>query len=48
VSRDPPGSQYLAVIMMVETKYRGHPDTMTHHSGRERLDLLMAQFGRTR
>ncbi|MEV6041629.1 aminoglycoside phosphotransferase family protein [Nonomuraea sp. NPDC052116] len=41
-------SLYLAVIMIVETKYRGHTDTTTYDFGREQLDLLMAQFGRTR
>ncbi|MBB5781999.1 phosphotransferase family protein [Nonomuraea jabiensis] len=41
-------SLYLAVIMIFETKYRGHTDTTTYDLGREQLDLLMAQFGRTR
>ncbi|MDT0346935.1 phosphotransferase family protein [Streptomyces litchfieldiae] len=40
-------SLYLAVIMIVETKYRGHRDTATYDFGREQLDLLMAQFGRS-
>ncbi|UED88731.1 aminoglycoside phosphotransferase family protein [Streptomyces profundus] len=39
-------SLYLAVIMVVETRYRGHQDTATYDFGREQLDLLMAQFGR--
>ncbi|WP_234313925.1 phosphotransferase family protein [Streptomyces sp. NBRC 109706] len=39
-------SLYLAVIMVVETKYRGHQDPATYDFAREQLDLLMAQFGR--
>jgi len=39
-------SLYLAVTMIVETKYRGHTDTEVYDLGRECLDALMAQFGR--
>ncbi|MFI6482252.1 phosphotransferase family protein [Nonomuraea sp. NPDC050663] len=41
-------SLYLAVIMIVETEYRGHTDTLVYDFGRKQLDLLMARFGRTR
>ncbi|MFG3137214.1 phosphotransferase family protein [Streptomyces sp. NPDC048211] len=40
-------SLYLAVIMIVETKYRGHQDMTTYDFGRAQLDLLMKQFGST-
>ncbi|RKN11104.1 aminoglycoside phosphotransferase family protein [Streptomyces radicis] len=36
----------LAVVMIVETKYRGHGETTTYDFGREQLDLLMGAFGR--
>ncbi|WP_461031333.1 phosphotransferase family protein [Streptomyces mayteni] len=39
-------SLYLAVIMVVETTYRGHQDPATHDFGRAQLDLLMTRFGR--
>ncbi|MFB8118169.1 phosphotransferase family protein [Streptomyces sp. NPDC055962] len=40
-------SLYLAVIMIVETTYRGHQDMTTYDFGRTQLDLLMEQFGCT-
>ncbi|WP_099332220.1 phosphotransferase family protein [Actinomyces minihominis] len=39
---------YLALIMTVETKYRGHTDTVIYDQGRGLIDDLMAQFGQTR
>ncbi|MEV6261446.1 aminoglycoside phosphotransferase family protein [Streptomyces sp. NPDC051784] len=41
-------SLWLAVIMIVETKYRGHQDTATYDFGRAQLDLLMTRSGRDR
>ena len=41
-------SLYLAVIMIVETRYRGHTDTEVYDFGRRELDALMAAFGRRR
>ncbi len=41
-------SLYLAVIMVVETRFRGHPDTEFYDFGRRELDALMATFGHTR
>ncbi|OKI98599.1 aminoglycoside phosphotransferase [Streptomyces sp. CB02058] len=41
-------SLYLAVIMVVETKYRGHQDMTTYDFGRTQLDLLMSRFGHGR
>ncbi|WP_432102846.1 phosphotransferase family protein [Streptomyces sp. bgisy091] len=38
-------SLYLAVIMIVETKYRGHQDMTTYDFGRAQLDLLMSGYG---
>ncbi len=35
----------LAVVMIVETKYRGHTDTEIYDFGRENLDNLMHGFG---
>ncbi|MEW2398026.1 aminoglycoside phosphotransferase family protein [Streptomyces sp. NPDC046862] len=40
-------SLHLAVLMVIETKYRGHQDPATYNFGREQLDLLMTQFGRS-
>ncbi|MET7989161.1 aminoglycoside phosphotransferase family protein [Streptomyces sp. NPDC005281] len=40
-------SLHLAVIMIVETRFRGHTDTTTYDFARTQLDRLMAQFGRT-
>jgi aminoglycoside phosphotransferase (APT) family kinase protein len=37
---------YLTLIMVVETRYRDHPDALGF--ARERLDEVMALFGRTR
>ncbi|WP_353816565.1 phosphotransferase family protein [Agromyces sp. SYSU T00266] len=39
-------SLYLAVIMIVETEYRGHTDTAVYDFGRRELDGLMAALGR--
>jgi aminoglycoside phosphotransferase (APT) family kinase protein len=39
---------YLTVIMVIETKYRGHTDTLAYERARERLDEVMALLGRTR
>ncbi len=36
----------LAIVMIVETKYRGHTDTEVCDFGRENLDTLMYAFGR--
>lgn len=41
-------SLYLALIMVVETKYRGHTDTHVYDFGRSQLDALMADFGHPR
>ncbi|WNM24401.1 phosphotransferase family protein [Demequina capsici] len=41
-------SLYLAVIMTVETRYRGHTTTEIYDLGRRELDALMAALGRTR
>jgi aminoglycoside phosphotransferase (APT) family kinase protein len=41
-------SLYLALIMVVETKYRGHTDTEVYDLGRRHLDLIMAALGRAR
>ncbi|MDT0322260.1 phosphotransferase family protein [Streptomyces millisiae] len=41
-------SLHLAVIMIIETTYRGHQDTATYDFGRAQLDLLMPQFGHGR
>ncbi|WP_353809013.1 phosphotransferase family protein [Agromyces sp. SYSU T00194] len=38
-------SLYLALIMVVETKYRGHTDTQVYDFGRRELDALMGRFG---
>ncbi|HEU0183334.1 MAG TPA: aminoglycoside phosphotransferase family protein, partial [Agromyces mariniharenae] len=38
---------YLVLIMIIETRYRGHQDTRQFDWARERLAELMAQFGRT-
>ncbi|BDZ65650.1 phosphotransferase family protein [Agromyces mangrovi Wang et al. 2018] len=37
-------SLYLALIMVVETKYRGHTDTEVYDFGRRELDALMERF----
>jgi len=39
---------YLVVIMVIETRYRGHTDDVAYNAARARLDELMALFGRTR
>ena len=41
-------TMYLVVIMIVETRYRGHTDDAQYDWARERLDEFMALFGRTR
>ncbi|WP_394552432.1 phosphotransferase family protein [Agromyces sp. MMS24-JH15] len=41
-------SLYLSVIMVVETKYRGHTDTDVYDFGRTALDAVMAALGRVR
>ncbi len=41
-------SLYLALIMTVETKFRGHTDTEVYDRGRSELDALMIAFGRVR
>ncbi|MFF2372040.1 phosphotransferase family protein [Agromyces sp. NPDC058110] len=41
-------SLYLAMIMVVETKYRGHTDTEVYDWGRRELDGVMAALGRVR
>ncbi|GAA1965470.1 phosphotransferase family protein [Agromyces allii] len=41
-------SLYLAVIMVVETKYRGHTDAGDYDFGRRSLDTVMAALGRAR
>ncbi|WP_062289434.1 phosphotransferase family protein [Demequina phytophila] len=41
-------SLYLAVIMTVETKYRGHTDTQVYDFGRTELDRVMAALGHVR
>lgn len=41
-------SLYLAVIMTVETRFRGHTDTVVYDLGRREIDALMAAFGRSR
>lgn len=38
----------LAVIMTVETRFRGHTDTVVYDLGRREIDALMAAFGRSR
>ncbi|WP_084126753.1 phosphotransferase family protein [Demequina sp. NBRC 110054] len=40
-------SLLLAVTMIVETRYRGHTDTVVYDFARRTLDGLMAAFGRT-
>lgn len=40
-------SLHLAVIMIVETAFRGHTETTTYDFARTQLDLLMSQFGHT-
>jgi len=39
-------SLYLALIMIVETKFRGHTDTEVYDWARRELDALMTAFGR--
>lgn len=39
-------SLYLALIMVIETVYRGHSDTKQYHWARERLTEVMALLGR--
>lgn len=41
-------SLYLALIMVVETKYRGHTDTEIYDLGRRELDAVMAALGYAR
>ncbi|WP_228373635.1 phosphotransferase family protein [Demequina soli] len=41
-------SLYLAVIMTVETKFRGHTSTEVYDFGRRSLDQVMAALGRVR
>ncbi|WP_062517803.1 phosphotransferase family protein [Demequina gelatinilytica] len=41
-------SLYLALIMVVETRYRGHTDTVVYDFGRTELDRVLAALGRTR
>lgn len=41
-------SLYLALIMVVETKYRGHTDTEIYDLGRRELDAVMAALGHVR
>ena len=41
-------SLYLALIMVVETKYRGHTDTEIYDLGRRELDAVMAALGHAR
>ena len=38
----------VAVIMIVETRYRGRTDTEVYDFGRRELDALMAAFGHAR
>ncbi|MGW3916749.1 phosphotransferase family protein [Streptomyces sp. NPDC005070] len=40
-------SLHLALIMIVETKFRGHTDMATYDFARKQLDFLMTGFGRT-
>lgn len=40
-------SLYLAVIMIVESKYRGHTDSRLYDFGRQQLDLLMSKLRNT-
>lgn len=40
-------SLYLALIMAVETKYRGHTDTEVYDFARTQLDAVMAALGQT-
>jgi aminoglycoside phosphotransferase (APT) family kinase protein len=40
-------TMYLAVIMVIETRYRGHTDDEEYDFARARLDDFMALFGRT-
>lgn len=39
---------YLILIMIIETRYRGHQTAVQYDSARERLTAMMTQFGRTR
>ncbi len=39
---------YLILIMIIETKYRGHQTTTQYDEARERLTEMMSQFGRSR
>jgi aminoglycoside phosphotransferase (APT) family kinase protein len=39
---------YLALVMIIETRYRGHTDDAEYDFARARLDDLVALFGRTR
>ncbi|MCA1223589.1 phosphotransferase family protein [Streptomyces sp. 8L] len=39
---------YLLLIMVIETVYRGHQDTVQYDWARGQLDTLMAQFGHHR
>jgi len=41
-------TMYLVVIMIIETRYRGHTDDAEYDWARARLDEFMALFGRTR
>jgi aminoglycoside phosphotransferase (APT) family kinase protein len=38
---------YLTLIMIIETRYRGHTDTSQYDFARARLDEIMAKLGRT-
>jgi aminoglycoside phosphotransferase (APT) family kinase protein len=39
---------YLVLVMVIETRYRGHEDPGQYHQSRARLDEVMARYGRTR
>ena len=41
-------SLYLALVMIVETRYRGHTDTEIYDLGRRELDAVMAALGHDR
>lgn len=41
-------SLQLAIVMVVETRYRGHTDTLVYDWARGELDRVMAALGRTR
>lgn len=41
-------SLHLALVMIVETKYRGHTDSTVYDIGRSQLDAMMAALGHAR